>query len=85
MYIDGDDDDVHSLRDHVTVGNYSHTVTGPPWNSSHGALTFPSLLQIHCHFSSTASYSLYLDICISVIKNIRFLTSRPSNSTTTRM
>jgi len=66
MYIDGDDD-VHSLRDHVTVGNYSHTVTGPPWNSSHGALTFPNLLQIHCHFSSTDSYSLNFDfLCVSI-------------------
>lgn len=66
MYIDGDGD-VHSLRDHVTVGNYSHTVTGPPWNSSHGALTLPNLLQIHCHFSSTDSYSLNFDfLCVSI-------------------
>lgn len=88
MYIDGDGDDVddvHSLRDHVMVGNYSHTVTGPPWNSSHEALTFPNLLQIHCHFSSTDSYSFNFDFYVLVFKLIRSLTSTPSSLTTMRM
>ena len=77
---------VHSLRDHVTVGNYSHTVTGPPWNSSHGALTFPNLLQIHYHFSSTDSYSLNFDILSANIEiNQVSLTSAPSSLTTMQM